>query len=105
MDTTVRLCRFDDIRPGEARRFDVDDHRIAVVRIDDSVYAIGDRCSHQDISLSEGEVLADDCQIECWKHGSAFSLVTGEPESLPATKPVPVYRVHVVDDHIEVELR
>ena len=80
----------------------VGEHRIAVVRIDDDVYAIGDRCSHQDISLSEGEVLSDDLQIECWKHGSAFSLVTGEPESLPATKPVPVYEARVVDGHIEV---
>ena len=42
-------------------------------------YAIGDRCSHQDISLSEGEVLADELTLECWKHGSAFSLETGEP--------------------------
>ena len=41
-------------------------------------------------------------QIECWKHGSAFSLETGEPESLPATKPVPVYEARVVDGEIEV---
>ena len=47
----------------------------------------------QDISLSEGEVVADDHQLECWKHGSAFSLETGEPTSLPATQPVPVYEV------------
>ena len=58
-------------------------------------YAIGDTCTHADISLSEGEVDADECTIECWKHGSAFSLSTGEPESLPATRPVPVYPVTV----------
>jgi 3-phenylpropionate/trans-cinnamate dioxygenase ferredoxin component len=104
MPRVERLCPIDDLPPGTARRFDIDEHRIAVVRIDDDVYAIGDRCSHQDISLSEGEVLVDDCQIECWKHGSAFSLRTGEPESLPATKPVPVYVAQVVDGHIEVEL-
>ena len=56
---------------------------IALVRLGDDVYAIGDRCSHQDISLSEGDVLADECTLECWKHGSAFSLETGEPTSLP----------------------
>jgi 3-phenylpropionate/trans-cinnamate dioxygenase ferredoxin component len=104
MGRVERLCPLGDVPSGSARRFDVDDHRIAVVRIDDDVYAIGDRCSHQDISLSEGDVLVDDCQIECWKHGSVFSLVTGEPDSLPATKPVPVYDARVVDGHIEVTL-
>jgi 3-phenylpropionate/trans-cinnamate dioxygenase ferredoxin component len=102
MSTVERIGLLDDLAPGTARQVLVGEHRIAVVRIDDDVYAIGDRCSHQDISLSEGEVLCDDRQIECWKHGSAFSLVTGEPESLPATKPVPVYEARVVDGHIEV---
>ena len=104
MGAVERLCPLDDVPSGTARRFVVGPHKIAVVRIDDDVYAIGDTCTHQDISLSEGEVYADDKQVECWKHGSAFSLVTGEPESLPATKPVPVYEAKVVDGHIEVEL-
>ena len=72
-----------------ARRFDVEGHRIALVRVGDDFYAIGDQCSHEDFSLSEGEVLSDECEIECWKHGSTFSLKTGEPQSLPAVKPVP----------------
>ena len=97
-----RLCRLDELASGEARRFEVAGHPIAVVRIGDDVYAIGDRCTHQDISLAEGEVLCDERQLECWKHGSAFSLETGEPESLPATKPVPVYEARVVDGEIEV---
>ena len=97
-----RIGRLEDLAPGTARQVVIGDRRIAVVRIDDDVYAIGDICSHQDISLSEGEVLGDDKQIECWKHGSAFSLVDGQPESLPATKPVPVYDVRVVDGEIEV---
>jgi len=92
----------EDLQPGTARQVLVGDHRIALVRIDDDVYAISDRCSHQDISLSEGDVLCDDKALECWKHGSAFSLVDGEPLSLPATRPVPVYEVHVVDGQIEV---
>jgi len=93
MSEPVRLCAADELAPGEARRFDVGEHRIALVRIGDDFYAIGDRCSHADFSLAEGEVLEDDCEIECWKHGSTFSLKTGEPQSLPATKPVPVYDV------------
>ncbi len=68
---------------------------IAVVRIGDDVFAIGDRCTHQNVSLSEGEVYEHDLLLECWKHGSQFSLVTGEPLQLPALKPTPVYPAEV----------
>lgn len=102
--STERLCALDDLTPGSATRVDVAGHRIAVVRIDDDVYAIGDRCSHQNVSLAEGEVHADTHELECWKHGSAFSLETGEPSSLPATKAVPVYDVIVKDGDVWVEL-
>lgn len=100
--TVERVGRLDDMDACSVRQVTVDGHVIALVRIDDDVYAIGDVCSHQNISLSEGEVLCEDRQLECWKHGSAFSLVDGEPSALPATKPVPVYDVCVVDGEIEV---
>jgi len=97
MTSTVTLCRADDIVPCSSKRFDVDGHRIAIVRIDDEFYAVGDKCSHADYSLSEGEVDCDEQTIECWKHGSLFDLRTGEALTLPATRPVPVYEL-VVDD-------
>ena len=102
MGEAVRLCAVDDMEPGTARRFDVGRHRIALVRIGDDFYAIGDRCSHADFSLSDGDVYADDLEIECWKHGSTFDLKTGEPQTLPATKPVPVYSVKVEDGDVMV---
>ncbi|MDQ1423537.1 MAG: 3-phenylpropionate/trans-cinnamate dioxygenase ferredoxin component, partial [Acidimicrobiaceae bacterium] len=77
--TGTVVCRLDDLAPGTATRVEVDGRRVAVVRIGDDVYAIGDTCSHAEVSLSEGEVYADERAIECWKHGSTFSLVTGEP--------------------------
>ena len=92
----------EDLAPGTARQVVLDGTRVALVRIDDDVYAIGDVCSHQDVSLSEGEVLCDERELECWKHGSTFSLVDGSPQALPATKPVPVYDARVVDGQIEV---
>jgi 3-phenylpropionate/trans-cinnamate dioxygenase ferredoxin subunit len=95
---TVALCKTDDLAPGEARRFDVAGHRIALVRIGDEFHALDDECSHEDYSLSEGEVWADECQIECPRHGSTFDLVTGEPCSLPATQPVAVYPIEVSPD-------
>lgn len=91
-----RLCGLDELEPGQARRFDVDGRAVAVVRLGDDVYALGDTCSHANVSLSEGEVDASEKTVECWRHGSQFSLETGEPLSLPATRPVPVYEV-VVD--------
>jgi 3-phenylpropionate/trans-cinnamate dioxygenase ferredoxin subunit len=97
-------CRLDDIKPGSARRVDIGDHRIALVRIGDEVYALGDRCSHADYSLSEGDVWEDEREIECPKHGSTFSLLNGKPQTLPATKPVPTYRVEVRGEEIWVEV-
>jgi 3-phenylpropionate/trans-cinnamate dioxygenase ferredoxin component len=104
MGERVRLCGREELGPGEARRFDVAGHRIALVRVDDDFYAIGDRCSHANYSLSEGQVYPEDREIECWKHGSTFSLETGEPLSLPATKPVPTYEVDVAGDGVMVVL-
>ncbi len=102
--TRERLCAVDELAPGTARRFDVGEHRIALVRIGTDFYALGDRCSHADFSLSEGEVWPDEKEIECWKHGSTFSLLTGEPQSLPATRPVPVYSVTVDGESVWVDL-
>ena len=98
------LCGFDELGDGTARRFDVGSVRVAVVRIGDEVFAIGDRCTHADVSLAEGEVDAESCTLECWKHGSQFDLRTGEPLSLPATRPTPVYEAKVVDGRVQVEL-
>ena len=101
---TERLCGANEIAPGEARRFVVDRHPIAVVRIDDDFYAVGDVCTHQNISLSEGEVHTDTRELECWKHGSAFSLETGAPNSLPATRPVPIFAIRRDGDDLLVEV-
>ncbi len=93
-----------DLAPNSATRYVVAGRPVAVIRIGDDVYAIGDTCSHADVSLSEGEVDADTKHIECWKHGSCFSLETGEPDVLPATRPVPVYRVAVEGGDVFVEV-
>jgi 3-phenylpropionate/trans-cinnamate dioxygenase ferredoxin subunit len=100
----VTLCPLAELPPGSARRFEVAGRRIAVVRIDDDVYALGDQCTHANISLAEGEVDTDERTIECWKHGSTFSLETGEALILPATKAEPVYDVRVDDGQIVVVL-
>jgi 3-phenylpropionate/trans-cinnamate dioxygenase ferredoxin subunit len=101
---STAVCRLDELAPNSAKRFDVGGRAVAVVRIGDDVYAIGDTCTHADVSLSEGELFCDTKEIECWKHGSTFSLETGEPQTLPATQPVPVYVARVVDGMVEIDL-
>ncbi len=101
----VRVCSVGDVAPGTSRRFEVEGHRVAVVRIGDDWYAVGDVCSHEDYSLTRGRRLGGrTCEIECPKHGSTFSLATGEPQALPATEPVPVYGVRVEGDDVELVL-
>ena len=97
-----RLCPLDELTPGSVRRYDVDGYKLAVVRCGDDLHVVGDTCSHAEVSLSEGDVLCDDGEIECWKHGSTFSLKTGEPSSLPATVPVPVFEAWVDDGYVMV---
>jgi 3-phenylpropionate/trans-cinnamate dioxygenase ferredoxin component len=103
--SAVRVCSTSDVEPNSAAKFVVDGFAVAIVRIEDDWYAIGDRCSHADVSLSEGEVDPGDRHLECWKHGSRFSLETGEPDTLPATKPVPVLVVKVEGDDVLVEVQ
>ena len=102
--TTHDLFSFDELAPDSARRVEVAGRDIAVVRIGDDVYAIGDTCSHAEVSLSEGWVEPDDCAIECVAHGAMFDLETGEPLSLPATRAVPAYVVSVVDGRVVLSL-
>jgi 3-phenylpropionate/trans-cinnamate dioxygenase ferredoxin subunit len=98
----IRVPRASFTADVEARRVDAGPTGVCLVRVTDRYFAIGDRCSHAEVSLSEGDIDPDECWIECWKHGSAFSLADGEPQSLPATVPVPVYAVRVDGDDVVV---
>jgi 3-phenylpropionate/trans-cinnamate dioxygenase ferredoxin subunit len=82
-----------DFEEGKAVKVDFAGFPVVVVRIDGELFAIGDTCSHAKYSLSEGEVYAEEREIECWKHGSTFSLRDGHPTCFPATKAVPVFDV------------
>ena len=96
------VCATEDLASGTAQRFDVAGHRIAVARVGDTFYAIGDRCSHEDFSLALGEVDEQNCEIECARHGASFDLTTGAAMTFPATEPVASYAVTVVDGSVMV---
>ena len=81
--------------PPGGTRVKVKGREVAVFRIGDDFYALGDRCSHAEASLAEGEVF--DHEVECPLHGAGFDLRTGQHLSLPATRPVPSYQVRIED--------
>jgi 3-phenylpropionate/trans-cinnamate dioxygenase ferredoxin component len=97
-----KVCSLDELEVNAARKVVVDGVAIALV-LDAAgdVHAIGDVCTHGDISLSEGFV--EDDTLECWAHGSKFKLTTGVPLTLPAYEPVPVYVVTITDGDIYID--
>lgn len=95
MSDFVRSIAIDSIPDRKPVRVMVGELAVAVVSIDGEIFAIGDRCSHADVSLAEGDL--DGCALECWLHGSAFDLRTGAPLTLPAIVPVPVFATRIAD--------
>lgn len=93
--TLFKLGHVQDLAANEAHRFEFDGEDIVVVRDGNTVYAIEDRCSHAEVALSDGDV--NGCEIECFLHGATFDVRTGEPLSLPATKPVKTFPVRIED--------
>jgi len=90
---TFDIGTLEDYVHGQAAQVRRDGRVLVVVRIEDDVYVLDDRCSHEDFSLAEGEVDVATCEIECARHGAMFQLKDGEPTSLPATRPVAHYDV------------
>jgi 3-phenylpropionate/trans-cinnamate dioxygenase ferredoxin subunit len=98
----VKVCKADDITVATALKVTIDGTPIALVK--DSageIHAIGDTCSHGEISLAEGFV--EDNTLECWAHGSKFDLETGKPQNFPAFEPVPVYLVTITDGDVYID--
>ncbi len=98
----VKACALSELEDDTPRRVEVDGTPVSIVRSFGEVFAINDICSHANVSLSEGEV--ENCQIECWLHGSRFDLATGQPTCLPATEPVDVYPVRSDGEDVLVDV-
>ena len=89
----IEIAPLAEFPEGAGLRVDVGDHRIAMFKVGDAIYALADRCSHAEASLAEGEVF--DTEVECPRHGAAFNLTTGDALTLPATSPVATYVAEV----------
>ena len=100
----VDVCAADELAPGEMRLIEADGRKIGVFNCEGTLYAIEDRCSHDDGPLAEGEFDAATCTVECPRHGSLFDLTSGRPKTLPAFQPVQTFPVTVNDDKIFLEV-
>lgn len=101
----IAIGRVDEVPPGHAARVDIDDHPIALFNIDNEFFCLDDTCSHAQASLSEGDLDATRCAIECPLHGSAFDLRTGEPVTLPAVQAVAAHALRIEDGVVSVALQ
>ena len=100
----VDVAEADSFPPGSSKIVRHGNLFVGVYNCGGELYAIEDRCSHDDGPLCEGDWDEDLCRVVCPRHGSAFELSTGTPVTLPATEPVDTYPVRVVDGEIVVEL-
>jgi 3-phenylpropionate/trans-cinnamate dioxygenase ferredoxin subunit len=99
----VDVCPLTELEPGTVRVVHVRPLlSVGVYNCSGSLYAIEDRCSHDDGPLCEGEWEPDACQVICPRHGARFDVRSGEALTLPAYLPVETYPVRVREDGVVV---
>ncbi len=104
MPQVIDVCPFEELRPGDVRLVEWEDLEIGVFNCAGDVYAIEDRCSHDNGPLVEGELDQEQCTVECPRHGSLFDLKTGKPMTLPAYVPVDTFPVIIEEKTIKLEV-
>lgn len=102
--TKIAVCPATELPPGEVRLVEHEGRKIGVFNCEGSLYAIEDRCSHDNGPLAEGEFDPSTCTVECPRHGSLFDLTTGRPKTLPAFQPVQTFPIAIEDDTITLEV-
>ncbi|MHA6631674.1 Rieske 2Fe-2S domain-containing protein [Pseudonocardia sichuanensis] len=98
-----RLPAGDEPAPGTLRRVVVGDRALCLTRTaDGGLFAIDDTCTHEEETLSEGELIG--WQVECPWHFGRFDVTTGEAVALPATDPVGTYAISREGAELVVEV-
>ncbi len=100
----IDVCPIDELPPGARRKFEYEDLEIAVFNCAGQIFAMEDRCSHDDGDLADGDLDQGACTVECPRHGSQFDLRSGKPLTLPAYEPVETYEVVLEDDLVKVDV-
>jgi 3-phenylpropionate/trans-cinnamate dioxygenase ferredoxin subunit len=101
---TIDVCAVDELPPGTYRLVPTGSIVVGVYNCGGGLYALEDRCSHDDGPLCEGDWEPDDCIVVCPRHGSRFDLTTGRPLTLPAFEPVETFPVRVEDGIVKLEV-
>jgi 3-phenylpropionate/trans-cinnamate dioxygenase ferredoxin subunit len=100
----VEVCPLDELPPGELKHVTARPVSVCVYNLGGELYAIEDRCSHDDGPLCEGEFDVEEGTVVCPRHGASFDVRTGKALTLPAFEPVAVFPVRVDDGVVKVEL-
>ena len=100
----IDIGSLSELPPGTMKLVECEDLEIGVFNCNGEIYAIEDRCSHDNGPLVEGTLDQEKCTVECPRHGSEFDLRTGKPVTLPAYVPVETFPVIVEGDQIKVEV-
>ena len=100
----LEVAPADEFPPGTVKIVSQGHLFVGVYNCGGSLYAIEDRCSHDDGPLCEGEWDEDMCRVVCPRHGSQFDLTSGRPLGPPAYEPVATYPVAIVDGVVRVNL-
>jgi 3-phenylpropionate/trans-cinnamate dioxygenase ferredoxin subunit len=100
----VDVAPLEEFEPGSVKIVALGWTSIGVYNCGGELYAVEDRCSHDDGPLCEGDWDEDLCRVICPRHGSAFDLRNGRPLSLPAYEPVDTFPVRVEDGIVKVEV-
>ena len=100
----IDVCPLDELAPGEVKIVHAGQISVGVYNLGGDLYAIEDRCSHDDGPLCEGDFDPEEGVVVCPRHGANFDIRTGDALTLPAFEPVDTYRVRVDDGIVKVEL-
>lgn len=100
----IEICSITELPPGQTRLIEHEDLDIAVINCAGELFAIEDRCSHDDGPLCEGDWDTDSCVVVCPRHGANFDLRTGRALTLPAYEPVDAFRVFVDAGVVKVDV-
>lgn len=101
--TQITACEASALPDGEALKVEANDRTIALFHLDGEFFALDDRCSHGNASMSEGYI-EDDGTVECPLHAARFCLKTGAALCQPATDPIRTYPVAVVDGMVCIDV-
>ena len=97
MEEFSYICKVDELKNSEGKRFYINDTDVAIFKLNDNIYAVSNICPHkQTPNIYEG-FLEDNCVV-CPLHGWKFSLVDGK--LLTGGRGLDSYPVKVVDGKV-----